>query len=54
VHKNQSVQVNEKSEFFVRHTRPYFGVVNECTDVRVDADLPKNIRNVRIAPIWST
>ena len=23
------------------------------TEIRIDADLPKNIRNVRIAPIWS-
>jgi hypothetical protein len=46
--------MDDKSEFFVRHTRPYFGVINEQTDVRIDAELPKQIRNVRIAPLWAT
>lgn len=36
----------------MRHTRPYFGLINEATDIRVDPESPKNIRNVRIAPIW--
>jgi hypothetical protein len=46
--------MDEKNEYFVRHTRPFFGVIGAETDFKVDPEIPKTIRNVRIAPIWQT
>ena len=28
-------------------------MITESTDIRVDSDLPKSIKNIRIAPIWA-
>lgn len=36
----------------MRHTRPFFGVISDTTDIRLDAEIPKAIKNIRIAPIW--
>lgn len=44
--------LDEKNEFYVRHTRPFFGVISAETDIKVDQEIPKSIRHVRIAPIW--
>ena len=52
-HKNFTFETTDGNEFFIRYARPFFGLVVPETEIKVDTDLPKNIRNVRIAPIWS-
>lgn len=41
-------------EFFVKYARPHFGAITNGTEVKINQNMPKNIRTVRIAPIWPT
>ncbi len=52
-HKNHTFETADGNEFFIRYARPFFGRIVSETEIKIDADLPKNIRNVRIAPIWT-
>lgn len=48
------IETEDGNEFFIRYARPFFGRIVPETEIKIDSDLPKNIRNVRIAPIWNT
>ena len=48
------MHVDEKETFYVRHTRPFFGLIGQDTEIRLDAEMPKAIRFLRVAPIWQT
>ena len=53
LHKGQQLDIQD-NEFFVKYNRPFFGSVQNCTEVKMDSSVPKSVRMLRIAPIWDT
>ena len=51
--KAQVFEIHEQ-EFFVKYSRPFFGVISNGTEVKMDSSMPKSVRVVRVAPIWPT
>ena len=38
----------------MKYCRPFFGVISNGTEVKMDSSMPKSVRVVRVAPIWPT
>ena len=53
LHKGQQLDIQD-NEFYVKYNRPFFGSVQNCTEVKMDSSVPKSVRMLRIAPIWDT
>jgi hypothetical protein len=51
--KGQVFEIQDQ-EFFVKYCRPFFGAISNGTEVKIDSNMPKSVRVVRVAPIWAT
>lgn len=51
MHLNGSFWIGE-GEFYVRYCRPQFGIVDERTEIRLEASTLKEVHTVNILPIW--
>jgi len=54
LHKDMVLQIGRSQRFLVRYARPYFGVINQGTEVKIDHNAPRKLQRIRIAPIWET
>lgn len=53
LYKNMVVQI-EDLEFYIKYCRPFFGRIDQTTEVKIESSVPKDVVSVRIAPIWET
>ena len=51
IHKNQIIEIDDY-EFFVKYSRPFFGLITPNTEIKIDSSTPKQVQLLRVAPIW--
>ena len=43
LHKDQVLQIGKSQRFLVRYARPYYGIINQGTEVKIDNSPPKKL-----------